>query len=58
MVWVKINGEGGQNKQGVGKKYKREETKIGLSLNSLLTSLNIGILVYCGATYVSETPRI
>ena len=37
-----ING-GGQNKRGVGTKYKRKETKIGLSLLSLLTSLNIGI---------------
>ena len=37
-----LNG-GGQNKQGVGTKYKREETKIGLSLNTLLSSLNIGI---------------
>ena len=37
-----ING-GGQNKRGVGIKYKRKETKIGLSLLTLLTSLNIGI---------------
>ena len=28
---------------GVGTKYKREEAKIGLSLNTLLSSLNIGI---------------
>ena len=28
---------------GVGTKYKREETKIGIILNTLLTSLNIGI---------------
>ena len=41
-----LNGGEGQNKRGVrelGTKYKREETKIGLSLNTLLTSLNIGI---------------
>ena len=38
-----INGGGGdQNKRG-GTKYKRKETKIGLSLLTLLTSLNIGI---------------
>ena len=38
-----LNG-GEQNKQGVGTKYNlREETKLGLSLNPLLTSLNIGI---------------
>ena len=37
-----ING-GGQNKRGKGTKYKRKETKIGLSLKTLLTSLNIGI---------------
>ena len=36
---------GGQNKWGwVGTKYKREETKLGLSLkNTLLTLLNISI---------------
>ena len=34
-----ING-GDQYKRGLGTKYKRKETKIGLSL---LTSLNIGI---------------
>ena len=28
---------------GVGTKFKREETKVGLSLNTLLTSLNIGV---------------
>ena len=33
---VKING-------GVGTKYKREGTKIGFSVITLLTSLNIGI---------------
>ena len=33
----------GQNKREMGTKYKREETIIGLSLNTLLTSLNIGI---------------
>ena len=32
-----------QNKRGVGTKYKRRNTKIGLSLLSLLTSPNIGI---------------
>ena len=37
------NKQGGQNKQGVGTKYKRKETKIGLSLLTLLTLLNIGI---------------
>ena len=28
---------------GVGTKYKREETKLGLSVNTLSTLLNIGI---------------
>ena len=39
----KILNGGGQNKRGVGTKYKREEWKIVLSLNTILTSLNIGI---------------
>ena len=41
-----LNEVGGQNKQGMGTKYKTEETKIhnvGLSLNTLLTLHNIGI---------------
>ena len=44
---VKINGG------GVGTKYKRKETKITLSLNTLLTSLNIGIsgTIYYRAAY-------
>ena len=37
-----LNG-GGENKRGVGTKYKREETKLGLSLKTLLTLLNIGV---------------
>ena len=52
---VKINGGGGfkdfekllnggvKISGGVGTKYKRKETKIGLSLSTSLTSLNIGI---------------
>ena len=34
---------GGENKRGVGTKYKREETKLGLSLKNLSNLLNIGI---------------
>ena len=44
---------------GGGQKYKRKETKITLSLNTLLTSLNIGkFLVYCGAAYSNKTSRV
>ena len=38
-----INGGGVKISRGVGTKYKRKETKIGLSLSTLLTSLNINI---------------
>ena len=38
-----MNKRGGQNKRGVETKYERKETKIVLSLLTLLTSLNIGI---------------
>ena len=39
-----MGGGGVKISRGVGAKYKRKETKIGLSLSStLLTSLNIGI---------------
>ena len=33
----------GQNKEGMGGTEYKKEMKIGLSLNTLLTSLNIGI---------------
>ena len=42
----------------MGTKYKRKETKVGLSLLTLLISLNIGILVYCGAAYTNKTSRV
>ena len=38
-----LNGEVKINGGGVGTKYKREETKLGLSVNTLSTLLNIGI---------------
>ena len=38
-----LNGGGVKINGGVGIKYKREETKIGLSLNTSLTLLNIDI---------------
>ena len=38
-----LNGGGVRISGDVGTKYKRKETKIGLSLLTLLTSLNIGI---------------
>ena len=37
-----VNGRGDQNKRGC-EKYKKEETDLGLSSNTLLTSLNIDI---------------
>ena len=45
---------------GVATKYKRKETKLGLSLNTSLTSLKLTLvfLVYCGATYSNETSRV
>ena len=52
-----INGGGGQNKRGwgVGTKYKRKETQIGLSL---LTLLNIGISSILWSRYTNETSRV
>ena len=37
----KLISEGGQNKLGMETKYKRKEMKIGLSLSTLFTLLNI-----------------
>ena len=43
----------------MGTNYKRKETKIGLSLLTLLALLNIGtFLVYYGASYTNQTSRV